>query len=149
MGSNQSFTFSSPNNSIITNGANALKIEEEVNSESQEASGIQRSRRNKLFFKYNSGTGIEIVRAKPSHSEAEISDEKKEENIESSSSNGLENFDFNEDETLELFNSDGEKDENNEDSFLSSETSEKEEEDELEIPAFLRRQKINGLQKNK
>ena len=69
-----------------------------------------------------------------------ISDEKKEENIESSSSNGLENFDFNENETLELFNSDGEKDENNEDSFLSSETSEKEE-DELEIPAFLRRQK--------
>ena len=138
MGSNQSFTFSSPNNSIITNGANALKIEEEVKSESQEASDMNEVEETN----YSSNIIQEPEnQSKAVHSEAEISDEKKEENIESSSSNGLENFDFNEDETLELFNSDGEKDENNEDSFLSSETSEKEEEDELEIPAFLRRQK--------
>ena len=139
MGSNQSFTFSSPNNSIITNGANALKIEEEVNSESQEASG--RNEVEETNYSSNIIQEPEENQSKTVHSEAEISDEKKEENIESSSSNGLENFDFNEDETLELFNSNGEKDENNEDSFLSSETSEKEEEDELEIPAFLRRQK--------
>ena len=137
MGSNQSFTFSSPNNSIITNGANALKIEEEVKSESQEASDMNEVEETN----YSSNIIQEPEnQSKTVHSEAEISDEKEEENIESSSSNGLENFDFNEDETLELFNSDGEKDENNEDSFLSSETSEKEE-DELEIPAFLRRQK--------
>ena len=137
MGSNQSFTFSSPNNSIITNGANALKIEEEVKSESQEALDMNEVEETN----YSSNIIQEPEnQSKAVHSEAEISDEKKEENIESSSSNGLENFDFNEDETLELFNSDGEKDENNEDSFLSSETSEKEE-DELEIPAFLRRQK--------
>ena len=30
------FTFSNPNNSIITNGANALKIEEEVKTENME-----------------------------------------------------------------------------------------------------------------
>ena len=138
MGSNQSFTFSSPNNSIITNGANALKIEEEVKSESQETLDMNEVEETN----YSSNIIQEPEnQSKTVHSEAEISDEKKEEKIESSSSNGLENFDFNEDETLELFNSDGEKDENNEDSFLSSETSEKEEEDELEIPAFLRRQK--------
>ena len=135
MGSNQSFTFSSPNNSIITNGANALKIEE-VKSESQEASDMNEVEETN----YSSNIIQEPEdQSKTGHSKAEISDEK-EENIDTFSSNGLENFDFNEEETLELFNSDGKRDENNENSFLSSETSEKEE-DELEIPAFLRRQK--------
>ena len=32
-GSSQSFTFSNPTNSIITNGANALKIEEDIKNE--------------------------------------------------------------------------------------------------------------------
>jgi cell division protein FtsZ len=64
-------------------------------------------------------------------------DEKKDNEIKSSTSNGLENFDFNEEEAPELFNS-----ENTEDSFSSLDTeNNKEEEDELEIPAFLRRQK--------
>ena len=57
---------------------------------------------------------------------------------ESSPSNGLENFNFDE-ETPELFNSDGETEDQ---TSLTSEISEtKEEEDDLEIPAFLRRQK--------
>jgi len=146
MGSNQSFTFSSPNNSIITNGANALKIEEEVKSESQEASDMNEVEEtnyssNIIQESENQSKTVASEAEISDEKEAEILDEKKEENIESSSSNGLENFDFNENETLELFNSDGEKDENNEESFLSSEISEKEEEDELEIPAFLRRQK--------
>ena len=67
-------------------------------------------------------------------------DEKKDNEIKSSTSNGLENFDFNEEEAPELFNS--ENTENSEDSFSSLDTeNNKEEEDELEIPAFLRRQK--------
>ena len=37
-GSTQSFAFSNPNNSIITHGANALKLEEEVKTENLEAS---------------------------------------------------------------------------------------------------------------
>ena len=37
-GSTQSFAFSNPNNSIITHGANALKLEEEVKTEGLEAS---------------------------------------------------------------------------------------------------------------
>ena len=38
--SHQSFSFSNQNSSIMTNGANALKIEDEVKSENQEASKI-------------------------------------------------------------------------------------------------------------
>tara|TARA_B100000945_G_scaffold282459_1_gene250863 strand:+ start:690 stop:2153 length:1464 start_codon:yes stop_codon:yes gene_type:complete len=137
-GSTQSFTFSSPNNSIITNGANALKIEEEVKSESQESSGM-----NEIEESNNSSNIIQEMENQSEivNPDNEILDEKKEETIETSTSNGLENFEFNEEETPELFNSDGEHNENSEASFLSSETSDKEEEDELEIPAFLRRQK--------
>ena len=52
----------------------------------------------------------------------------------------MENFDFKEEETPELFNSDNL--ENNDNTFSSIEKSDKnEEEDDLEIPAFLRRQK--------
>ena len=50
-------------------------------------------------------------------------------------SNGLENFEFNEDETPELFNSDEQE------NSITSHQEETEEEDDLEIPAFLRRQK--------
>ena len=61
--------------------------------------------------------------------------------INSSPSNGLENFDFDE-ETPELFNSDGLTNESNDETSSMSQLSEsKEEEDDLEIPAFLRRQK--------
>ena len=57
-----------------------------------------------------------------------------------SKSNGLENFEFSEEDTPELFNS--ENSENNEDSFSTiNEVENKEDEDDLEIPAFLRRQK--------
>ena len=63
------------------------------------------------------------------------------EEINSSPSNGLENFDFDE-ETPELFNSDGLTNESNDETSSMSQLSEsKEEEDDLEIPAFLRRQK--------
>ena len=55
------------------------------------------------------------------------------------SSNGLENFKFNEEETPELFNSDTEA--MNEESSIKSEEDQFSEEDDLEIPAFLRRQK--------
>ena len=53
-------------------------------------------------------------------------------------SNGLENFDL-EEETPELFNEDNTDSTDRE--FTSFEQSEKSEEDDLEIPAFLRRQK--------
>ena len=55
------------------------------------------------------------------------------------SSNGLENFQFTEEETPELFNSDSEA--MNEESSTKSDEDQISEEDDLEIPAFLRRQK--------
>jgi cell division protein FtsZ len=133
-GSVQSFSFSNPHNSIITNGANALKLEEEIKTESLETSQV-----NDMEVSNSSTILNEEIEPQSQNIENEINalDEKKDNEIKSSTSNGLENFDFNEEEAPELFNS-----ENTEDSFSSLDTeNNKEEEDELEIPAFLRRQK--------
>ena len=119
----------------MTNGANALKIDEDVKAEteSQEAS------------KTNSSEEIAssaIVEEEINSVEDQISKASEQsietQEIESSPSNGLENFNFDE-ETPELFNSDGETEDQ---TSLTPEISEtKEQEDDLEIPAFLRRQK--------
>ena len=61
-------------------------------------------------------------------------DSKNDEHI--SENNGLENFELSDDDTLELFNS-----ETNDELSSSSEEINSEEEEDLEIPAFLRRQK--------
>ena len=132
---NQSFSFSNQNNSIMTNGANALKFEEEAKTEteSHEASTTNTS---------EEVVSSAIVEEEINSAEDEISNVS-EQPIEtqetvSSPSNGLENFNFDE-ETPELFNSDGETEDQ---TSLTPEISEtKEEEDDLEIPAFLRRQK--------
>ena len=133
--SSQSFSFSNQNSSIMTNGANALKIEEDVRAEteSQDASTTNASE------KVESSA---IVEEEINSVEGQISNVSEQsietQEIENSPSNGLENFNFDE-ETPELFNSDGETDDQ---SSLTPEISEtKEEEDDLEIPAFLRRQK--------
>ncbi len=133
-GSVQSFSFSNPHNSIITNGANALKLEEEIKTENAETSQV-----NDMEVSNSSTILNEEIEPQSQNIENEINtlDEEKDNEIKSSTSNGLENFDFNEEEAPELFNS-----ENTEDSFSSLDTeNNKEEEDELEIPAFLRRQK--------
>ena len=132
---NQSFSFSNQNNSIMTNGANALKFEEEAKTEteSHEASTTNTS---------EEVVSSAIVEEKINSAEDEISNVSEQQietqETESSPSNGLENFNFDE-ETPELFNSDGETEDQ---TSLTPEISEtKEEEDDLEIPAFLRRQK--------
>ena len=133
--SNQSFSFSNQNNSIMTNGANALKFEEEAKTEteSQEASTTNSA---------EEVVSSAIVEEEINSVEDEISNVSEQpietQETESSPSNGLENFNFDE-ETPELFNSDGETEDQ---TSLTPEISEtKEEEDDLEIPAFLRRQK--------
>ena len=127
--------FSNQNNSIMTNGANALKIDEEVKTEteSQEASTTSSS---------EEVASSAIVEEEINSVEDQISKVSEQsietQETESSPSNGLENFNFDE-ETPELFNSDGETEDQ---TSLTPEISEtKEEEDDLEIPAFLRRQK--------
>ncbi len=133
--SSQSFSFSNQSSSIMTNGANALKIDEDVKAEteSQEASTTNSSEEI---------ASSAIVEEKVNSVEDQISKASEQlietQEIETSPSNGLENFNFDE-ETPELFNSDGETEDQ---TSLTPEISEtKEEEDDLEIPAFLRRQK--------
>ena len=125
-GSSQSFTFSNPTNSIITNGANALKIEEEIKSENLDVSS------NEMDTYQENSNEKESFESK----EAENSPNTVENDF---SSNGLENFKFNEEETPELFNSDTET--MNKESPIKSGEDQISEEDDLEIPAFLRRQK--------
>tara|TARA_B100001250_G_scaffold305761_1_gene267693 strand:+ start:658 stop:2097 length:1440 start_codon:yes stop_codon:yes gene_type:complete len=128
--SSQSFNFSNQSNSIITHGANALKLEEEVDTESSGLSQINEGEMENLAMSSN-----EQIEA-----ETNLTEEKQEDEIKISKSNGLENFEFSEEDTPELFNS--ENSENNEDSFSTiNEVENKEDEDDLEIPAFLRRQK--------
>ena len=136
--SSQAFTFTKQNSSINTNGAKALKIEEEVKDEikSQTTSELNNSE------EVVSSTNIEEETQSLENEQSTTSD-RTNESVETSSSpsNGLENFDF-EEETPELFNSDGSISENDDDNSSILETNEtKEEEDDLEIPAFLRRQK--------
>ena len=127
-GSTQSFTFSNPTNSIITNGANALKIDEEIKTENFNSNHNEIENTDEMSVK--------------SENIATHNNEENNSNFDQNenSSNGLENFSLNVEETPELFNSENEL--LNEDTISSSENnSNSEEEDDLEIPAFLRRQK--------
>ena len=126
--------------SQATDGATALKIEEEMKTESANIANSE------VEKDYSAIASSEIINE-------QILDEKiEEDNLESTNplileteqkddSNGLENFGIDEIEesTPDLFNSD----ENLEEKFTSFEDTEKtkDEEDDLEIPAFLRRQK--------
>ena len=132
---NQSFSFSNQNNSIMTNGANALKFEEEVKTETESQEASTTNSAEELV-------GSAIVEEEINSDKDEVSNDSEQpiekQETETSPSNGLENFNFDE-ETPELFNSDGETEDQ---TSLAPEISEtKEEEDDLEIPAFLRRQK--------
>ena len=133
-GSTQSFAFSNPNNSIITHGANALKLEEEVKAENLGTSNTNESEISNI-----PSSSTDQMENQTENVESEISSI--EENIESedndSSSNGLENFHIEDEDTPNLFISD--ESEHKED--VPSSVEKHEEDDDLEIPAFLRRQK--------
>jgi cell division protein FtsZ len=138
-GSAQSFNFSTTMSNPVTNGANALKIEDEVESETtvEISSSEMKSENTSTLAETNIENVVEdSVDSSPEQSfteEAlELTDKIEE------SSNGLENFGVQE-ETPELFNSD---DDSSTQDFSSLDTEEKtSEDDDLEIPAFLRRQK--------
>ena len=130
--STQSFQFTN-NNSIITNGANALKIEEEEKNEELSSKSIDTNYANESSSAINGEDLMqtEAPEASSVNSEFETNiDEKVSEN------NGLENFELSDDDTPELFNSDV-----NEELSTSPQEINSEEEEDLEIPAFLRRQK--------
>ncbi len=132
-GSSQSFQFTNNTNSIITNGANALKIEEEEKNEELSSKSIDTNYENESSSTINVNdlekTEAPVANTVNSEFESNI-DEQVSEN------NGLENFELSEDDTPELFNSDA-----NEELSTSPQEIISEEEEDLEIPAFLRRQK--------
>ena len=142
----QSFNFSQPATNSFTSGANALKLENELTAETHQEQSANESIKS-LNNEYNE----QLLADQHSEVENIVSDnlisEKEESFTEEAfldtqttekTSNGLENFGV-EEETLELFNSENEES-NNDLSSLDTEESNSEE-DDLEIPAFLRRQK--------
>ena len=132
-GSTQSFQFTNNTNSIITNGANALKIEEEEKNEELSSKSIDTNYANESSSTINVNdlekTEAPVASSVNSEFESNI-DEQVSEN------NGLENFELSDDDTPELFNSDAEEELSTSPQEINSE-----EEEDLEIPAFLRRQK--------
>jgi cell division protein FtsZ len=145
-GSAQSFNFSPTISNPITHGANALKLENEVIEEHT----VDTSSNNMMNDQVMNTHEVEvenIIENNPINDyEKSFSEEALDtSNMENSSteteqfSNGLENFGV-EEETPELFNSDNES--LNPQDLLPSESNENDtENDDLEIPAFLRRQK--------
>ena len=133
--SGQSFNFSQSISSS-TEGSNALKIDEELleNEINPEIS----SKDNNLIKDLNT----DITQKDITISDNEIKSENPVQ--ENKNANGLENFNI-EEETLELFNSDDTTDDDTTDKEepISFDTNENntEDDDEFEIPAFLRRQK--------
>ena len=57
--SSQSFNFSNQSNSIITHGANALKLEEEVNTENTETSQVNEAEMSNFSTSSNEEIGYE------------------------------------------------------------------------------------------
>ena len=129
--SNQNNNFSNIFSSPISDGATALKLENEVTQETVLDS------EQSMVSNEDSNEKIEIqteTQNQNIENDIEIHEEEKV-------SNGLENFEL-DSSGPELFNSENENNFEEEfSSFTKDESLEEEEEDELDIPAFLRRQK--------
>ena len=129
-----SFNFSSTMASPISEGATALKLENEISQETtQEVNEIINSE------VHSTQESMNEVNSEAVHSEIEHEEEISTSN-EEMSSNGLENFEIKED-IPELFNSESDESQNEELTSLDDTENENKEENDLEIPAFLRRQK--------
>jgi cell division protein FtsZ len=148
----QSFNFSSSVSSPVTSGANALKVENEpVSSSSDEIrEQVIKNQQNELSETLNGSTGELVENGELNSYEKSFAEEAIDHSSESPltlenevpnelPSNGLENFGV-EEETPELFNSEN-NDHQEEVASLDDQEKNTEEDDDLEIPAFLRRQK--------
>ena len=144
MGSSQSFNFSNTTASNpITHGANALKLENEIIQEQQTESSHNQMMSEEVV--QNTNMESESIVEDNSVNEMEKSfaqeametthEETFENNIDEQVSNDLKEFGVDSD-APDLFSSETET--SSSDELLSSDN---EEEDDLEIPAFLRRQK--------
>jgi cell division protein FtsZ len=144
VGPTASFNFSSSNSSPVSHGANALKLENEVTSEIANQPAIKEEVNkvnNQYLEQLLKNQEIENTFSETSNEhEVSFSEEAiKEESasIEREIKNDLSEFGV-ESDAPDLFNNDSESLNSNE---LLSTDSDDEQEDDLEIPAFLRRQK--------
>ena len=128
MNTSESFNFQASVNTPISDGATALKLEDEVNLNNNEV-----RLENQLQETINEST--DHVSQETSQDILSNETQSEETENESQPSNGLENFGLQDEESFELFD-----DKNVTQDNLTQEDKETEE-DELEIPAFLRRQK--------
>ena len=130
------------NQNHLTDGATALKLENEISqdlSTNNEQQNIIDNNANNLNIKEVNSSETISLNEEIQNTETHEDNSNSNEEI---NSNGLENFGIQdiEESTPELFNS--ELSEISEDSFTSfNEDKKNEDEDDLEIPAFLRRQK--------
>jgi cell division protein FtsZ len=143
-GSAESFNFSSTMTSPISHGANALKLENEIitendtNSSSSEMINEQINTNQEIenIIEENQSNDYEQSFTKEVLNRSEENDSIEKKHV----ANGLENFGVEGESAPDLFSSESETTES--DNLLSTETSENAiEDDDLEIPAFLRRQK--------
>ena len=134
IGSNTSFSFSNNNSAPVSHGANALKLENEVVTENFNDSVDEiNNQYHEEFLKNQEAQNI--VENTSDENETSFSQEAiSSPEIEKESTNDLKEFGVNTDEP-DLFSSD------NETSDLLGSNEQDQEEDDLEIPAFLRRQK--------
>jgi cell division protein FtsZ len=144
VGPTASFNFSSSNSSPVSHGANALKLENEVTSELANQPAIKEEVNkvnNQYLEELLKSQEIENTVSETSNEhEVSFTEEAiKEESasIEQEIKNDLSEFGV-ESDAPDLFNNDSESLNSNE---LLSSDSDDEQEDDLEIPAFLRRQK--------
>jgi len=143
----QSFNFSPSMSSPITHGANALKLENEVIMEPATDNTSSEIMNEQTYANNEAERIVENNHSndyKQSFSEEALSVINKTEENNSTelehTSNGLENFGVEGEIGPDLFSSDNESEET--DGLLSTEKNENSsEDDDLEIPAFLRRQK--------
>ena len=131
-GSTQSFQFTNNSNSIITNGANALKIDEDIKNDDLSSNNFDNGDLSETTNTIKSESFEQTEVSENTSVNNEFENTTEEEVYEK---NGLENFELSEEDTPELFNSD-----TNEEALTRPEEINSDEED-LEIPAFLRRQK--------
>jgi cell division protein FtsZ len=144
-GSAQSFNFSPSN--PITHGANALKLENEIIEETVTSSTssemlTEQNVNNQKIESVNEDNQLNDYEQSFSGEALDTINESEEKNSTEvePSSNGLENFGVEGETAPDLFSSDNRTEETED--LLSAENNEKtSEDDDLEIPAFLRRQK--------
>ena len=141
-GSTSSFAFTNNNTNPVSHGANALKLDNEIVSENINENVVRNDidQTNNQYHEelLKNQEAEKIVENTFQDEESSFTKEATEDNInEEETTNDLKEFGVDSD-TPDLFNSDNSEISNSEE-LLSSEN--EEHEDDLEIPAFLRRQK--------